>query len=220
MHLAQWWCRHVLIGPALRVWHRPRVIGREHLPGAGAVILAANHLAVCDSFHLALAARRPVSFLAKSDYFDHPGVRGALRRRFFLAIGQIRVDRSGGAGSAPALEAAEEVLATGGAWAIHPEGTRSPDGRVHRGRTGAVRVAARTGAPIVPVAITGTVGRRWRRRRVTISALPAIRIAPGDDLRARTDELMQTIATQAGVPYVDRYARPRSAADATASADH
>ncbi|WP_045823563.1 lysophospholipid acyltransferase family protein [Williamsia herbipolensis] len=220
MHAAQWWCRHVLVGPALRVWHRPRVIGGQHLRRRGAVILAANHLAACDSFHLALAARRPVFFLAKSDYFDQPGTGGALRRRFFLAVGQIRVDRSGGSGSAPALAAAQEVLTAGEAWAIHPEGTRSPDGRVHRGRTGAVRVAALTGAPIVPVAISGTVGRRWGRRRVTIRALPPIRVAPTDDVREKTDELMRMIATSVGVPYVDRYARPRSAADAAAISDH
>ncbi|MGU3293642.1 lysophospholipid acyltransferase family protein [Williamsia sp. M5A3_1d] len=196
------------------------MIGREHLPRAGPAILAANHLAVCDSFHLALAARRPVFFLAKSDYFDQPGVGGAIRRRFFVAVGQIRVDRSGGRGSAAALTTAEEVLASGGAWAIHPEGTRSPDGRVHRGRTGAARVAARTGVPIVPVAITGTVGSTWRRRRVTIRVMPAIRVAPSDDVRARTDELMRTIATHAELAYVDRYARPRSAADAVAITDH
>jgi 1-acyl-sn-glycerol-3-phosphate acyltransferase len=202
------------------MWHRPRVIGGEHLPRRGAVIVAANHLAVCDSFHLALAARRPVFFLAKSDYFDQPGTGGALRRRFFLAVGQIPVDRSGGSGAAPALAAAQEVLAAGDAWAIHPEGTRSPDGRVHRGRTGAARVAALTGAPIVPVAISGTVGSTWGRRHVTIRVLPPIRVAPTDDVRARTDALMQTIATAAGVSYVDRYARPRSAADAAAISDH
>lgn len=211
--LAYGLCRHVLIGPALRIHGRPRIIGSENIPRTGPVILAANHLAVLDSFYLALAARRPTTFLAKAEYFDGPGVSGALRRRLLSVLGQIPVDRRGGAAAAPALAAAIGIVERGEAWGIHPEGTRSPDGRLYRGRTGAVRVALRTGAPLVPVAITGTGGSvPWWRRRVTIEILPEMDLAPyrrmgPSGVRPATDALMQAIARRTGQHYVDEYAR-------------
>ncbi|UGT61225.1 lysophospholipid acyltransferase family protein [Nocardia asteroides] len=196
-------CRHVLIGPALYLHGRPKIEGREHIPREGPVILAANHLAVVDSFYLTLAARRQVAFLAKREYF-----RG-WKRWFFTAAGQIPVDRRGGSTAAPALETAVRLIERGRAWGIHPEGTRSPDGRLYRGRTGAVRVAIATGAPLVPVAITGTApGTPWRRRRVTIEILPPLSLPRGIGVRPATDLLMHTIGARTGQSYVDAYAGP------------
>lgn len=208
-------CRYLLIGPALLLLGRPKVSGREHVPRRGPVILAANHLAVLDSFYLTLAARRPTSFLAKAEYFDRPGVIGAFQRWFFSALGQIPVDRAGGASAAPAIDAAARIIAAGGVWGIHPEGTRSPDGRLYRGRTGAVRVAMETGAPILPVAITGTADRNapaWWRRRVTVQILAPLDVTPfrtagPQGVRAATDTLMQTIGSSTGQEIVDAYAK-------------
>ena len=207
-------CRHLVIGPVLYVLGRPEVTGRQYIPRRGPVILAANHLAVLDSFYLTPAARRHVAFLAKREYFDRSGVFGWMQRVFFSAVGQISVDRRGGNASSLALEAARSILAYGGAWGIHPEGTRSPDGRLYRGRTGAVRVAMDTGAPLIPVAITGTRpgSRPWWRRRVRIEILEPMEL---DDyradgalgVRAATDDLMRTIATRTGQPLVNSYAR-------------
>ncbi|WP_334314140.1 lysophospholipid acyltransferase family protein [Rhodococcus sp. Rp3] len=149
-------CRHVLIGPVLYLWGRPKFVGRDNLPRRGPFVVAANHLAVLDSFYLVLAARRPVIFFAKNEYFARTGVVGRMQRWFFSLLGQIPVDRNGGATASAALEQAIGIVQGGNAWGIHPEGTRSPDGRLYRGRTGAVRVALATGVPIVPVAITGT----------------------------------------------------------------
>ncbi|WP_068164376.1 lysophospholipid acyltransferase family protein [Rhodococcus phenolicus] len=212
-------CRHILIGPALYALGRPRIRGRHHIPRRGPVVMAANHLAVLDSFYLTLAARRPVTFLAKSEYFDRGGVSGRLRRRFLSALGQVPVDRRGGAAASPALEAAAAIVENGGVWGIHPEGTRSPDGRLYRGRTGAVRVAMATGTPLVPVAITGTVPDPtvpWWRRRVVVDILEPLDLSPfrergANGVRAATDALMLAIARSTGQQYVDEYARSWSA---------
>jgi len=206
-------CRAVLIGPALRVVGRPQIVGREHVPRRGAVILAANHLAAVDSLHLALAAGRCVHFLAKDDYFTSPGTRGWMLRRFMAATGQIPVDRAGGGSAHPAVQTAVEILRRDGAWGIHPEGTRSPDGAMYRGRTGAVRVALATGAPLIPVAITGTAPARGfrRRERVRVEFLPPRDLsgvaADRDGIRVATDALMDVIAGRTGQRRVDDYAR-------------
>lgn len=209
-------CRFALIGPALHLWGRPKIIGRSNIPRSGPVIMAANHLAVFDSFYVTLAARRQVTFLAKREYFDGSGVIGRLQRWFFSAMGQIPVDRRGGGSASPALEAATRIVERGGVWGIHPEGTRSPDGRLYRGRTGAVRVAMETGVPLVPVAITGTrpdhSGPRWRRRRVVVEILEPVDLTPfrnagAAGVRAATDALMLSIGARTGQSYVDAYAR-------------
>ncbi|WP_328394670.1 lysophospholipid acyltransferase family protein [Nocardia sp. NBC_00416] len=210
-------CRYIFIGPLLRVLGRPKVIGREHLPAHGPYILAANHLAVLDSFYLTWAVRRQVFFLAKSDYFDRPGPFGLAQRWFFHGVGQIRVDRGGGPGAAPALTAAAGIIERRGVWGIHPEGTRSPDGRLYRGHTGVVRVAMQTGAPLLPVAITGTgsaPARPWWRRRVVVEILPPVDLAVHrrsgpHGIRGATDALMRTIAARTGQHYVDEYATRR-----------
>ncbi|WP_227979865.1 lysophospholipid acyltransferase family protein [Nocardia spumae] len=209
-----WILKFVLIGPILRLLGRPKVEGLHHVPADGPVIIAANHLAAIDSLYLALVLSRRITFLAKSQYFDEPGWRGRLNRWVMTATGQVRVDRTGGSASADALAAAVRILESDGVWGIHPEGTRSPDGRVYRGRTGVIRVAMRTGAPVVPVALTGTdlVNRRGRRGlrfgKVRIVFGPPRRFEPVDRaaVRAATDDLMVELAMRSGRRYVDCYA--------------
>lgn len=208
-------CKYVLVGPLLRLLGRPHVEGLEHIPRTGPVIIAANHLAFIDSLYLALVIPRPLTFLAKQEYFTGTGPRGRAKRWFFTAAGQVPVNRTGGDAAADALAAATRILESGGAWAIHPEGTRSLDGRVYRGRTGALRVAMATGAPVVPVILDGTDrmnphGRKLLRfTKVRISVQPARRYPAAEyraQVRAATDQLMREIAEQSGRPYVDRYA--------------
>jgi 1-acyl-sn-glycerol-3-phosphate acyltransferase len=197
---------------AARIWFRPVVTGSGSVPSRGPVILAINHLAVIDSFVVALLVPRRVAFLAKAEYFE--GGRAVL----FRALGALPVRRQHSRAALAALEAAGEVLARGEAFAIHPEGTRSLDGRLHRGRTGVAQLALSSGAPVVPVAVIGTdkaqpPGTRFPRpRRIAIrfgepldftryqgmDAAPAIR-------RAITDEIMYAILELSGQEYVDRY---------------
>nr|WP_183373034.1 lysophospholipid acyltransferase family protein [Gordonia humi] len=208
-------CKHVLLGPALRRRVDLDVIGAENVPARGPVVVAANHLAEIDSLVLPLAVRRRLSFFAKSEYFAGAGARGLASRAFFTGTGQIPVDR---AGDDSALAAAERVLASGRAWAIYPEGTRSPDGRLHRGHTGALRVAARVpGVQVVPAALHGTAEvnppgtRRITPGRVTVRigapvAATAL-LGPAFDVRTGTDRLMALIRDLGGLEYVDEYAR-------------
>ena len=128
-----WVCKYILIGPWLRLLFRPQVEGLEHLPAAGAAILASNHLSFSDSVFLPLVCKRRITFLAKSDYFTTPGFKGLLTRLFMSAAGQVAVDRSGGRASEAALRTGLRVLGTGELLGIYPEGTRSPAGRLYRG---------------------------------------------------------------------------------------
>lgn len=197
---------------AARVWFRPVVSGADRVPSAGPVILAINHLAVIDSFVVALMVPRRVTFLAKQEYFK--GARGVL----FRALGAVPVNRQHSRAALAALEVAGEILGRGEAFAIHPEGTRSLDGRLHRGRTGVAQLALASGAPVVPVAVIGTDNaqppgiRIPRPRRIAIrfgepldfqryqgmDGAPAIR-------RAITDEIMYAILELSGQEYVDTY---------------
>lgn len=197
--------KFVLIGPLLRVVARPRVSGLHHIPESGPAIIAANHLAVIDSFLLCLVMNRPLTFLAKHEYFTRPGLRGRVQRWFFSVVRQVPVDRVGG-DAAKALAAATHILDVGEIWAIHPEGTRSPDGHLHRGRTGVARVALATGAPVIPVALHGSARIRPHHRvRITIGT--AIDLNAHNDIRSATDELMLAIQKLSGQTYVDEYAR-------------
>lgn len=206
--------KYVLIGPLLWLFGRPKVEGLQHVPRTGPVIVAANHLAAIDSLYLALVLPRRITFIAKREYFTERGLRGRVNRWVMTATGQVAVDRSGGSASAAALDAAVRILESGGVWGIHPEGTRSPDGRVYRGRTGAIRVAMQTGAPLVPVALSGTdrVNRRGRRllrpARVHIVFGTPRTFPPLDrtTVRTETDTLMTELAHHSGRPYVDHYA--------------
>lgn len=211
--------KYVLIGPILRILGRPRVSGTQNLPTSGPVIIAGNHLTVVDSFFLVLLVRRRVTFIAKSEYFTGRGIKGAALRWFYSATGQVPVDRRGADASAPALAAAKSILRQGKVWAVYPEGTRSPDGRLYKGKTGLARVAIETGAPVVPLVMHGTLAvnpvgsRMWRPGRVRMvvgKPLDFTRYAGGENskviLRAVTDEVMAALATLSGQEYVDVYA--------------
>lgn len=209
----------VLIGPILRILGRPKVSGTQNLPTSGPVIIAGNHLTVVDSFFLVLLVRRRVTFIAKSEYFTGRGIKGAALRWFYSATGQVPVDRRGADASAPALEAAKSILRQGKVWAVYPEGTRSPDGRLYKGKTGLARVAIETGAPVVPLVMHGTLAvnpvgsRMWRPGKVRMvvgEPLDFTRYAGGENskviLRAVTDEVMAALANLSGQEYVDVYA--------------
>ncbi|MFC4909866.1 lysophospholipid acyltransferase family protein [Actinomadura gamaensis] len=208
--------KYVLLGPALRVAFRPTVSGVEHVPRSGPVILAANHLAVCDSFVVPLVVPRQVFFLGKQEYFTRPGTLGRVQAAFFRGVGAISVDRSGGRAVVAAMDASAEVLRRGGAFAIHPEGTRSPDGRLYRGRTGVGRLALRTGAPVVPIGIIGTDRVQPRGQAIPKPGRVEIRFgAPlefsgaerdREAVRYATDQVMQAIQKLSGQQYVDSYA--------------
>jgi len=148
--------RHVLGGPILKLWFRPWTKGVENVPSEGPAILASNHLAVIDSFVLPLVLKRQIKFLGKADYFTGRGVKGRLVAGFMRGVGTIPVDRGGGKASEAALNTGLRVLRDGGLFGIYPEGTRSPDGRLYRGKTGVARMALESGAPVIPVAMVGT----------------------------------------------------------------
>jgi 1-acyl-sn-glycerol-3-phosphate acyltransferase len=193
-----------------------RTEGREHLPATGAVILASNHLSFIDSVVIRLATPRRVSFLAKAEYFTGRGVRGWLVRWFFTAVGSVPVRRGSHRAAQASLETAREVLAAGNVFGIYPEGTRSLDGRLYRGRTGVGWLALTTGAPVVPVALDGTerlqpVGKRLPRpHRVTVRfGQPLTFTGDPGSARARrvvTDEVMHAIGALSGQERADRYA--------------
>ncbi|MFI0407426.1 lysophospholipid acyltransferase family protein [Actinomadura sp. 3N508] len=214
--------KHVLMGPAMRVAFLPRVSGLAHVPRIGPVILAANHLAFLDSFVLPLMVPRRVHFLGKHEYFIGTGVKGRTVAALFRGLGMIAVDRSGGRSAVAALDTSAAVLERGGVFAIHPEGTRSPDGRLYRGRTGVARLAMRTGAPVVPVAIEGTDRLQPVGRAVPKPGRIGLRIGAPMDFAGRddgvprgkaarqvTDEIMAAIQRLSGQEYVDDYA-PRA----------
>lgn len=204
--------------PLARLALRPSVHGAHFVPGNGAVILASNHLSFVDSVVIPLVLPRPVTFLAKSEYFEGTGVSGWLSRRFFLAMGHVPVQRGHGRAAWGAVRVAQGVLARGGALAIYPEGTRSLDGRLYRGRTGVARLTLLTGAPVVPVALVGTervqpVGSRVPRpHRVTVrfgAPLEFSRYEGKENkvpvLRTITDEIVGAIRLLSGQEYVNAY---------------
>jgi 1-acyl-sn-glycerol-3-phosphate acyltransferase len=211
--------KNFLLGPILKALFRPWVRGMENIPAHGAVILASNHLSFSDSIFLPLQSRRPVVFLAKSEYFTGRGLKGALTRWFFKATGQLPIDRSGGKASEASLNTGLSVLAQGQVLGIYPEGTRSPDGRLFRGRTGIARMALESKVPVIPVAMIDTekvqpIGRRLPRiRRIGIIVGEPLDFSRFDGmegdrviLRAVTDEIMYELMKLSGQEYVDTYA--------------
>lgn len=219
-----YWVTKVVLTPPLLVALRPRVEGLRHVPTSGPAILASNHTSFYDWLVLPLVVRRRrIIFLAKSSYFTGRGLRGRLRRYFFTACGQVPVDRSGGVAGEAALRTAVRLVGEGQLLGVFPEGTRSPDGRLHRGRTGVVRMAAASGASVVPcatvglfdVAPTGRVLPRltWRRTVVRFGAPMDWPADPSGDpptaavLRARTEELMAAIQRLSGQEYSGTDAR-------------
>jgi 1-acyl-sn-glycerol-3-phosphate acyltransferase len=194
--------------PFLMVLFRPKVKGLRHVPGSGPVIIASNHLSFSDSIFMPLVVPRKVTFLAKSEYFTSPGPKGLLKKLTFIALGQVPVDRSGGRRSEAALITGLKVLAEGKCLGIYPEGTRSPDGRLYKGRTGIARLAIESGAPIIPVAMfntekiqpTGTVVPKVMRVEM-IFGEPMYFEGDSTDLqhlRDVTDQIMQTIQALSG----------------------
>ena len=194
------------VGTALRRIWRPQVAGLENIPAGGAIICP-NHLAIADQLFLGVIVPRHIAFWAKAEYF-----RRRLTRPMVIGMGAIPVERSGGRAVLGAFDAAEPILRAGGLVAVFPEGTRSPDGRLHRGRTGAVRLALQAGVPIVPAGIIGTRGLRpsgiLRPGRHPISITFGEPIVPSSSVREVTDELMRRIQALTGQEYVPRYAPP------------
>ena len=220
--------KRVFVGPLLHLVYRPWVRGAENVPEEGAAILASNHLAVIDSFILPLVLDRKVQFLGKSDYFTGKGVKGRLTAGFMRGVGTIPVDRAGGKASEAALETGLRVLREGDLFGIYPEGTRSPDGRLYRGKTGVARLALESGAPVVPVAMVGTniaqpigkvIPKPMRIGVVVGEPLDFSRYRGMENdrfiLRSVTDEIMYALMSLSGQEYVDVYAATQKARIAT-----
>ncbi len=212
----------LLLAAIFRVVWRPTITGVENIPRRGPLILASNHLSFMDSMVIPVAVPRQVAFLAKSDYFTGTGFKGALSRAWFTFFGMIPVDRDDSRSAQQSLEAALEVLGSGGAFGIYPEGTRSLDGRLYRGRTGVGYLALTAGVPVVPVALSGTeklqpVGSRLPRlAKVTVSFGKPLDFTGRFDgmsaakaRREATDEIMAAIHAMSGQELAGRYnARP------------
>ncbi|MFE9958311.1 lysophospholipid acyltransferase family protein [Micromonospora sp. NPDC005299] len=219
------------VAPTLRLAFRPHVEGLEHIPATGGAIFAGNHLSVADELLLGTVVPRHLAFWAKSEYFKGTGVKGAFSKFVLTGLGAIPVERAGGRAALSAFDAAIPVLKAGDLVAVYPEGTRSPDGRLYRGRTGAARLAVAAGVPIIPVGVTGTdkaqpIGTRVPRpgrAEITIRfGKPLDFTGRSDDrtsLREMTDEMMAEIQKLTGQEYVPRYAPKRAEPPAEPPAD-
>ncbi|MDO5671805.1 MAG: lysophospholipid acyltransferase family protein [Actinomycetaceae bacterium] len=208
-----------VLGPPMKLIYQPWIRGAENIPTDGPAILASNHLAVIDSFFLPLMIEREVVFMGKADYFTGKGFKGWFVRSFMKMVGTIPVDRSGGSASQAALNTGLKRLAEGELFGIYPEGTRSPDGRLFRGKTGVARMSLESGAPVIPVAMIGTniaqpIGTRIPRpHRIGIVVgkpldFSRYRGLENDRyvLRSITDEIMYSLMCLSGQEYVDVYA--------------
>ena len=211
--------KNFILGPILQILFRPWVKGSKNVPNAGGAILASNHLSFSDSIFLPLKVKRPVTFLAKSDYFTGKGVKGALIRWFFKATGQLPIDRSGGKASEDSLNTGLGVLERGLLLGIYPEGTRSPDAKLYRGRTGIARMVLEAKVPVVPVAMIDTekvqpIGSKYPKiRRVGVvigEPMDFTRFAGMEGeravLRAVTDLIVYNIMQLSNQEYEDVYA--------------
>ena len=214
-----WLFKFIFMGPLLTLLGRPKVEGLEYVPDSGPVILASNHLAVADSFYLPLVVRRRITFLAKSEYFTGTGIKGWLTRWFYTVVGQVPIDRTDADSARAALTTAQRILSDGKLLGMYPEGTRSPDGRLYKGKTGLARVALQTGVPVIPVAMVGTDvvnppgSRMWRFGRVHVKFGQPMDFARFEGLagnrfieRAVIDEVMYELMRLSGQEYVDLYA--------------
>ncbi|MSW39201.1 MAG: 1-acyl-sn-glycerol-3-phosphate acyltransferase [Actinobacteria bacterium] len=212
--------KKVAIGPAIEVGFHPWVDGLENIPATGCAILASNHLSFSDSIFLPIAVPRKITFLAKAEYFQAPGIKGKAMAAFFKGAGQVPVDRTGGNAGTAAIRTGVRLLNEGHLLGIYPEGTRSPDGRLYRGKTGVARMALEARVPVIPAALINTdkvqpVGRSRPNFGVDVG----IRIGKPLDfsryygmeddrfvLRSLTDEIMYKIMDLSGQEYVDMYA--------------
>jgi 1-acyl-sn-glycerol-3-phosphate acyltransferase len=224
--LFYWLLKWVLVGPLLKLVFRPQTEGVEHVPTEGAAILASNHLSYADWLFMPLTLTRRVTFVAKAEYFTSPGVKGWFQKKFFSGAGQVPIDRSGASAAEGALAAANRILGEGGLFGIYPEGTRSHDGRLYRGKTGVARLALENKVPVIPVAVVGTDVVAPPGKKFGAFTRPVVRFgAPldfsryqglEDDrfiLRSITDEIMYEIMRLSGQEYVDVYAARAKALD-------
>jgi len=214
-----YWAVKTVLGPVLRSLFRPWVRGGENVPTTGGAILASNHLSFSDSIFLPLMLKRRVTFLAKAEYFTGTGVKGRAKALFFRGVGQLPVDRSGGKASEAALRSGLRVLRRGDLLGIYPEGTRSPDARLYRGKTGVAKMALDSRVPVIPVAMVGTekvqpIGRKLPSiHRVGIIIGRPLDFSRYDGmaddrhvLRSVTDEIMYELMRLSGQEYLDEYA--------------
>jgi 1-acyl-sn-glycerol-3-phosphate acyltransferase len=215
-----WVCKYILIGPLLRVVFRPVVEGLQHIPAEGAAIIASNHLSFSDSFFLPLVVKRRITFLAKAEYFNTPGIKGLFSKLFFTGAGCVPIDRTSGSAAEAAMITGRRVLEGGDLLGIYPEGTRSPDGQLYRGKTGVARLALQTGVPVIPAAMINTdqiqpIGKllpRIMRVRIAIGApldfsrYRGVGAANRFVERSMTDEIMYELMQLSGQRYVDTYA--------------
>jgi 1-acyl-sn-glycerol-3-phosphate acyltransferase len=230
-----WVLKKIFLGPVLKVLFRPWTKGLDNIPVDGPAVLASNHLSFSDSIFMPLMVPRPVVFLAKSDYFTGRGIKGRLTAAFFKLTNQLPMDRSGGAASANSLQTGIEVLKDGGLLGIYPEGTRSPDGRLYRGKVGVAKLVLTANVPVIPVAMIGTdkvqpIGRRIPNiRRLGIIFGEPMDFSRYQGLqddrfvqRSVTDEIMYELMRLSGQEYVDSYAstvKDKIAAEKAGKAD-
>ena len=228
-----WFLKWVALGPLLRVVFRPQSSGLENVPGEGPAILACNHLSYSDWLFMPLTLPRRVTFVAKAEYFTGPGLKGWLQKSFFSGSGQVPIDRSGADAAAGALLSAKKVLGEGGLFGIFPEGTRSHDGRLYRGKTGVARLALETGVPVIPVAVVGTDVVAPPGKKFGSFTRPIVRFGEPLDfsryeglendryiLRSITDEIMYEIMRLSGQEYVDMYASRAKEESKRSDAEH
>jgi 1-acyl-sn-glycerol-3-phosphate acyltransferase len=214
-----WWVKNGLLGPLVSTVFRPTITGVENVPREGAAIIVCNHLSFVDSIFLPLAIPRRMTFLAKSDYFTGKGIRGAIVKWFMTSAGQLPIDRSGGKASEASLNTGLGVLAEGRVLGIYPEGTRSPDGRGYRGRTGVARMVLEAHVPVIPVAVVGTdavmpLGAKLPKvKKVSVVIGEPMDFSRFEGLendrfvlRSITDEIVYRINELSGQEYVDVYA--------------
>ncbi|WP_341870582.1 lysophospholipid acyltransferase family protein [Flexivirga meconopsidis] len=214
-----WLLKWVLLGPLLRGIFRPTVEGAQNVPEEGPAILASNHLSIADWLFMPLVIPRRVTFVAKAEYFTTPGVKGRLQKWFFSGAGQVPIDRSSGSAAAGALATGMRILGEGDLFGIYPEGTRSPDGRLYKGKTGIARVALEAGVPVIPVGVIGTDVIAPQGKLFGRIVRPHVRFGKPMDfsryegmeddrfvLRSITDEVMYEIMLLTGQEYVDVYA--------------
>jgi 1-acyl-sn-glycerol-3-phosphate acyltransferase len=214
-----WFLKWVAIGPWLKLVFRPHVEGAENVPATGPAILASNHLSYADWLFMPLTLPRRVTFVAKAEYFTTPGVKGWFQKKFFSGAGQVPIDRSGASAAEGALASARQILDDGELFGIYPEGTRSHDGRLYRGKTGVARLALESGVPVIPIAVLGTNVVAPPGKKFGSFTRPGVRFGKPLDfsryegmendryiMRAITDEIMYEIMQLSGQEYVDIYA--------------